>query len=642
MKIKSLFIFAVVLISPLVICAQEQTDDVLLEVVSGEHAKSDFETASESIHQKLQNSVSELNRLREQVANEKVPLSRKLSDLESKLVEVRLEYQKTTRLLDSRTLDLSNLRSEIKSRQQEATYLSNLLGEYIRNFESRLHIAEIQRYRKSLEKAKLAPENSNLSEQEIYQAQAGLLDVSLDRIEDALGGTRFDGTATDSTGSIHHGTFVLIGPAAFFQSDDGKNIGTAEQRLGSLEPTVIEFGNLVDADAASKVIANSEGLLPFDPTLGNAHKIEETKETILGHIKKGGVVMYPIFALAGAALLVALFKWIGLFFIRKPSRKKINALLDAVSEHNESAIGERIKTIKGPVGRMLAAGVEHIKEPRELIEEVMYEKVLATRLKLERFLPFIAISAASAPLLGLLGTVTGIINTFKLITVFGSGDVKTLSGGISEALITTEFGLIVAIPSLLLHAFLSRKAKGVINEMEKAAVAFINQVSKTPYHQNDMSDIISKLTPSQTQNLLKNIGSQPQAIKSKASREYPEDCAAALMNDRLLMVDGTITVAKAIDKIRAAETSDDIDAVFVVDEKGKYTGNVLIRQLLTRPEHVSVESLADTKSIFVRVDTHKDQVHNLFSKHDIANMPVLDYEDRLVGQVSRNGNGDGK
>ena len=65
--------------------------------------------------------------------------------------------------------------------------------------------------------------------------------------------------------------------------------------------------------------------------------------------------------------------------------------------------------------------------------------------------------------------------------MFGSGDVKTLSGGISEALITTEYGLIVAIPSLLIHAFLSRKAKGIINSMETAAVSFINQVSKTPW-----------------------------------------------------------------------------------------------------------------------------------------------------------------
>ena len=93
-------------------------------------------------------------------------------------------------------------------------------------------------------------------------------------------------------------------------------------------------------------------------------------------------------------------------------------------------------------------------------------------------LPFIAIAAASAPLLGLLGTVTGIINTFKLITVFGSGDVKTLSGGISEALITTEFGLIIAIPSLLLHAFLSRKAKGIVHRMETTAVAFLNKLGR--------------------------------------------------------------------------------------------------------------------------------------------------------------------
>jgi len=66
------------------------------------------------------------------------------------------------------------------------------------------------------------------------------------------------------------------------------------------------------------------------------------------------------------------------------------------------------------------------------------------------------------------------------MTVFGTGDVKTLSSGISEALITTEYGLIVAIPSLLLHAFLARKARGMQDEMEKAAIAMMNQVAKTP------------------------------------------------------------------------------------------------------------------------------------------------------------------
>ena len=118
-------------------------------------------------------------------------------------------------MLDSRTLDLSNLRDEVKSRQEETTYLSNLLSEYIRNFEARLHIAEIQRYREPLETAKLAPENSNLSKQEVYKAQAALVAASIERLHDALGGTRFEGTAVVASGLVKPGTFVLAPGCAF-------------------------------------------------------------------------------------------------------------------------------------------------------------------------------------------------------------------------------------------------------------------------------------------------------------------------------------------------------------------------------------------------------------------------------------------
>ena len=478
MKTATIFSLCFILLVPMAARAQDSLQTI----------DNSFEKVAVSVQQQLEESVAELNALRERVAEEKVPLSRKLGDLERELSEVRLEYQQTTRLLDSRALDLTNLQSEIKSRHEEAAYLSNLLGEYIRNFESRLHIAELQRYRDALEAAKLASENSNLSDQEVYAAQAQLLDVALDRLNDALGGSRFEGTAVDSNGLVKQGTFILIGPAAIFRSADGQVVGTAEQRLGSLEPAVISFGMPADAEAAEQAITQSSGLFPLDPTLGNAHKIEKTHETLLEHIEKGGPVMVPIFVLAGAALLVALFKWLSMAFIRKPSKKKIRALLDAVARHDRQDAMLKAKAIGGPVGRMLGAGVEHIKEPRELIEEVMYEVVLATRLKLQRFLSFIAISASSAPLLGLLGTVTGIINTFKLITVFGSGDVKTLSGGISEALITTEFGLIVAIPSLLIHAFLSRKSHGVIDQMEKTALALMNQIAKTPYKNTHFSE----------------------------------------------------------------------------------------------------------------------------------------------------------
>ena len=89
-------------------------------------------------------------------------------------------------------------------------------------------------------------------------------------------------------------------------------------------------------------------------------------------------------------------------------------------------------------------------------------------------IPFIAVVAATAPLMGLLGTVTGMIKTFKLITVFGTGDARSLSSGISEALVTTEFGLCVAIPALIIHALLLRRTKGVLASMEQTAVAFKN------------------------------------------------------------------------------------------------------------------------------------------------------------------------
>jgi len=450
----------------------------LLLALSGAASSQSFDDASETTRSDLKASLEELSTLREQMASEKIPLSRELSEVEAELRAVRDEYQATTRLLDSRTLDLSNLHTEIEARKDEESYLSDLLAEYLRNFDSRLHIAESKRYEVALQEASLAVENSALTTTEVYQTQASLLATSIERLEEAMGGTTFEGQAVAPDGLVTDGTFLLVGPAALFATGDGAVVGTAEQRLGSLEPTVVAFHEPLRSEEALGLVSSADGTFPFDPTLGNAHKMAATEESFLEHVLRGGAVMYPIFALAGAALLVALYKWLALSMVRKPSRKKVAAVLAAVRGRDQAQAAEAVSAIKGPAGRMLATGVEHMHEPRDLVEEVMYEKMLTSRLKLERMLPFISISAASAPLLGLLGTVTGIINTFKLITVFGSGDVKSLSGGISEALITTECGLIVAIPSLLMHAFLSRKARGIVSNMETTSVAFVNELSK--------------------------------------------------------------------------------------------------------------------------------------------------------------------
>ncbi len=445
---------------------------LFVSLAGGAFAQSDMQA-------KLEASLKELSNTRESVSKEKLPMVKGLNALEDEVMDVRLEHQKVTRQLDSRNLDLNNLRAEIKTRKGEKSYISNLLVEYTRNFETRLHIAELDLYENVVEDATLAPDNANLSDEEIFVQQTELVEASIGRLQGVVGGTAFSGTAAGADGLVKQGEYLLVGPIALFSSSDGSMAGVAEQRLGSLEPTVLPFADAVNAEMVKTTVAAKSGVFPFDPSLGNARKIEETKETFKEHIQKGGMVAYVILGMFVLCVIIAVVKWIQLMLVPQPSEKAVQPVLRAMLVNDHEKAAAEIKKVKGPTGVMLAIGVEHIDEPKDLVEEVMYEEMLTTRMKVNKLTPFLAVCASTAPLLGLLGTVTGIINTFKLITVFGSGDVKTLSGGISEALITTELGLVVAISALVLHAFLSRKAKSITDNMEQIAILFMNRATRS-------------------------------------------------------------------------------------------------------------------------------------------------------------------
>jgi biopolymer transport protein ExbB len=430
--------------------------------------------AAASFRERLAQSVKELEELRARVAEERLPLARELTALESQVLETRREFQRRSREIDEGVLAVNNLGNEIRAGSEAIAYLANLFLEFLRGFEASLHVAELERQGPAIEAARLSAEVPDRDSAAAFAAELELVQRAIARLEEALGGSVFEGSAVTATGEVVAGTFAVLGPAAVFWSEDGAIAGTAEQRLGSLRPAVLPFPDASFAGLVRGIRAGSTVTLPLDPTLGDARKIEATKETLLEHVRKGGPVMIPIGILAGLALLVALAKWVALAAVRRPSRKAVGRVLEAIGNHDAEGALALARGLGGPTGRMLEQAVVHLREPREIIEETMYEVVLATRLRTQGMLPFIGITAASAPLLGLLGTVTGIMTTFKMITVFGTGDVKTLSGGISEALITTEFGLIVAIPSLLLHAFLSRTAKRVVDDLEKTALSFLN------------------------------------------------------------------------------------------------------------------------------------------------------------------------
>ncbi|MGA1018148.1 MAG: hypothetical protein ACO3YY_09215, partial [Phycisphaerales bacterium] len=150
-----------------------------------------FTAAAGDVSDRLEASLDELDALRRTIADETLPMTRRLAALEAELASVKGEFQGRVRELDGRSLDLANLQKEIDARAAEATYLSGLLGEYQRNFESRLHITELQRYAEPLETARLAAENTALSDQEVSAAQATLLLESLERLHDVAGGTTF-------------------------------------------------------------------------------------------------------------------------------------------------------------------------------------------------------------------------------------------------------------------------------------------------------------------------------------------------------------------------------------------------------------------------------------------------------------------
>jgi biopolymer transport protein ExbB len=423
--------------------------------------------------QDLEVALAELATLRTQIESERLPLARQVNDLEQQLIARRAAWQQQQREEGNQLVLLNLLKTEVNARSNEVRFLEAFLTEYRRAFETRLHVSERSRHEPRLAATRAATESVEAAPAERLAAHLGLLETALDRLEHSVGGATFEGQALSSDGRLERGRFVLVGPAAYFSSAESPAAGVVEERLNSAEPNVVAIPTEFTA-GLRELATTSRGVLPLDPTLGNAVRLRATQDSLTEHIAKGGPVMVPILLLGVVAVGIFTAKWLQVGRVRVATPADLHLILASlIAGHREKA-ARHAQSMSGPVGEMLGMAVQHADERKEYIEEVMYEKMLSTRPRLERWVPFLALAAAAAPLLGLLGTVTGMINTFNMITVFGTGDPKTLAGGISEALITTEFGLVVAIPSLLLHAVISRKVKGVLGSMEQITVGFIN------------------------------------------------------------------------------------------------------------------------------------------------------------------------
>ncbi len=190
-------------------------------------------------------------------------------------------------------------------------------------------------------------------------------------------------------------------------------------------------------------------------------------------IKAGGWLMWPILACSVIAMAIVVER---LWLYRKRRVLPANLVAQIWKLHQQDQLTPaHIATVRknSPLGRILAAGLVNRNHPREFMKEAIEEEGRQVVHELERYLNTLGTIANISPLLGLLGTVIGMIKVFAAITTSGVGNPTVLAGGISEALITTAAGLSVAIPSVIFHRYLSGRVDRIVLSMEEQALKMV-------------------------------------------------------------------------------------------------------------------------------------------------------------------------
>lgn len=284
---------------------------------------------------------------------------------------------------------------------------------------------------------------------------------------------RAPGKWFDEAGREVSGTLLHVGAVAAF--------GKSDRASGALAPAgggALKVWHQSDAAQARAVVdgepVQTLGLMLFEST---DTAMEPKKEkTVLQIMKAAGAIGWVIGGLGVLALLLVLAR-AALLFVRGRGSERLFAEVPALVMRGdlENALA-LCRRLGGSMGRVLETTLRSHDKSRDERADRSDEKILSEMVAIDRFGAMILVFAGVAPLLGLLGTVTGMIATFDAITEFGTGDPRLLSGGISEALITTELGLIVAIPSLLLGNLLSGVGERLKRRLEAGALRVANAV----------------------------------------------------------------------------------------------------------------------------------------------------------------------
>ncbi len=402
-------------------------------------------------------------------------------EAEKRTLKKRLEQEKQTRetkLSKGRT-EIGRLQGQVVAKSAEAERLEESLSALERELDSAeqsddILVDVLARMESTLEGAGETFEVKEKATREKKVEQLGAAFKMAGETLKRLNQVRVEqGAYFSETGTKVEGQLLHIGRIASY--------GLVEGAMGPLAPagqTKLKLWPSKDgANIAAQLAAKQNpSLLPIFLYESLDKGVEKRKESsIVETVNTGGIIGWVIVIIGCIALLMIGLRALTLLKASRGTASTLAPVLESLDKKDIRRAEHLARSSKTPAGRVLTATLHSLEQPREDLESAVAEAVLAEQPLLSRFGAAILVLAAVSPLLGLLGTVTGMISTFEIITEFGTGNPKLLSGGISEALITTELGLVVAIPALLFGHLLSGWSERIRDDLDACALGTVNR-----------------------------------------------------------------------------------------------------------------------------------------------------------------------
>jgi biopolymer transport protein ExbB len=420
---------------------------------------------------RLQKAADELNAARARIADEKAPLLRAMRAAEDRIVTAESEIERLETGRNDSGEQRRRLLMDLDATRKNTTYVATLAHDAVSAYAESLAPGEGQVLADPLQA--LTQRLDDAPPAATGQTAIEAAEYLLERTRQSLGGYAAPGSALiEGNNLVVKGTFAYVGPETFFLAEQGGAAGPVRPRAGSVYPVAYPVPGWKPEEAAA-FFQGRAGTFLADASGGKALRLKETRGTILEHIQKGGLVAYAIIGVGLISLLMIIQKAVDLARLTVDLPPAVRRCLEVVALGDRAKALQSVAALKPTVRELFQVGLEHRDAPKEVLEEHLQAVLLRQRLHFERRLSLLSVIATAAPLMGLLGTVVGMVKTFALITVFGTGNAGKLASGISEVLVATELGLIVAIPTLIAHGFLAHRIQRNLSLLERYALEFV-------------------------------------------------------------------------------------------------------------------------------------------------------------------------